>query len=78
MLELRWEMMALDDELDFFVRECVAERGGSSPMVHTKPTTPKPVHHGYGGGGGGGGGDETATVVPEGSTVDSLKLIEKG
>ncbi|KAH7723892.1 PAN domain-containing protein [Aphelenchoides avenae] len=29
-LELRWEIMAMDEELDFFVRECTAEPGGSN------------------------------------------------
>ncbi|VDM45224.1 unnamed protein product [Toxocara canis] len=29
-LELRWEMMAMDEELDFFVRDCFAEPGGST------------------------------------------------
>ena len=29
-LELRWEIMAMDDQLDFFVRECTAEPGSSS------------------------------------------------
>ncbi len=28
-LELRWEMMALDDQLDFFVSDCVAQKGGT-------------------------------------------------
>lgn len=26
-LELRWEIMAMDDELDFFVKNCFAEPG---------------------------------------------------
>jgi hypothetical protein len=27
MLELRWEIMAMDEELDFFIRDCIAEPG---------------------------------------------------
>lgn len=27
MMTLRWEIMAMDEELDFFVRECTAEPG---------------------------------------------------
>lgn len=26
-LELRWEIMAMDEELDFFVKSCTAEPG---------------------------------------------------
>jgi hypothetical protein len=29
-LELRWEIMAMDEELDFFVKSCTAEPGGGS------------------------------------------------
>lgn len=29
-LELRWEIMAMDQELDFFVRECFAEPGSGT------------------------------------------------
>uniref|UniRef100_A0A7E4VYW4 ZP domain-containing protein n=1 Tax=Panagrellus redivivus TaxID=6233 RepID=A0A7E4VYW4_PANRE len=28
-LELKWEIMAMDEELDFFVKDCVAEAGGA-------------------------------------------------
>lgn len=30
-LELKFEMMALDSQMDFFIKECVAERGGPLP-----------------------------------------------
>ncbi|KAI3420261.1 hypothetical protein GPALN_003577 [Globodera pallida] len=30
-LELRWELMAMDDELDFFVKDCYAEPGITPP-----------------------------------------------
>ncbi|VDK45945.1 unnamed protein product [Anisakis simplex] len=35
-LELRWEIMAMDEELDFFVRECYAEPGGSAVRSEEK------------------------------------------
>lgn len=28
-LELRWEIMAMDEELDFFVKSCTAEPGAN-------------------------------------------------
>lgn len=37
-LELRWEIMAMDDELDFLVRDCHAEPG-ISPAATTKGNT---------------------------------------
>lgn len=77
-LELRWEMMALDDTMDFFVRECVAERGGSvvPGSGGPPPTGPNVASAGYGisgGGSGAGGADPTAI-----STPGSLLLIDKG
>lgn len=34
-LELRWEIMALDEMLDFFIRDCVAEPGGNEIDAET-------------------------------------------
>lgn len=35
-LELRWEIMAMDDELDFFVKECFAAPGVGSKNAAEK------------------------------------------
>uniref|UniRef100_A0A9J2P8T1 ZP domain-containing protein n=1 Tax=Ascaris lumbricoides TaxID=6252 RepID=A0A9J2P8T1_ASCLU len=35
-LELRWEIMAMDEELDFFVRDCFAEPGGNAAHSEEK------------------------------------------
>lgn len=43
-LELRWNMMAFDDSLDFFVRECTAEKGG--PVASGEQTSLKLLHRG--------------------------------
>lgn len=32
-MELRWEIMAMDEELDFIVKDCFAEPGTSSNKV---------------------------------------------
>ncbi|TKR93559.1 hypothetical protein L596_007986 [Steinernema carpocapsae] len=35
-LELRWEIMAMDEELDFFVKDCFAESGGNGASQDEK------------------------------------------
>ena len=35
-LELRWEIMAMDEELDFLVKDCFAEPGSSSAKTDEK------------------------------------------
>lgn len=65
-LELRWEMMALDEEMDFFVRDCFAEPGGVSASSD-----------GSGSGSYGGGASAPAQKQSAPST-DRLQLIEKG
>lgn len=61
MLELRWEMMALDTNLDFRVKRCIANRfgGNSNPSGsyggNSGQSFGPPAFGPYGGGGGGGG-----------------------
>lgn len=62
-LELHWEMMTLDDDLDFFVQRCVAEPGTVNVPVG-KPG--KSRGGGYGGGGYGGGGGRGGASCPGG------------
>ncbi|KRZ92652.1 Uncharacterized protein T08_13896, partial [Trichinella sp. T8] len=49
MLELKWEMMVQESNLDFFVKQCVAERGGSPKSPYTtKEDGTKEFTPGYG------------------------------
>ncbi|KRY84569.1 Uncharacterized protein T4D_6680 [Trichinella pseudospiralis] len=49
MLELKWEMMIQESNLDFFVKQCVAERGGSPKSPYTtKEDGTKEFTPGYG------------------------------
>lgn len=67
-LELRWEMMALDEQMDFFVRECHAEPGGIG--------APEAAAGGSGSYSTGGAAPaQQQTAAP---STDKLQLIEKG
>ncbi|KRY19222.1 Uncharacterized protein T12_6027, partial [Trichinella patagoniensis] len=49
MLELKWEMMVQESNLDFFVKQCVAERGGTPKSPYTtKEDGTKEFTPGYG------------------------------
>ncbi|CDW56151.1 PAN 1 and Zona pellucida domain containing protei n [Trichuris trichiura] len=79
MLELKWEMMVQDSTLDFFVKQCVAERGDSpkSPYVSKEDGTKELV-------GGSAYGAKLAGCTAEmcpverAPIVSTLKLIEDG
>ncbi|KFD57899.1 hypothetical protein M514_01132 [Trichuris suis] len=83
MLELKWEMMVQDSTLDFFVKQCVAERGDSpkSPYVSKEDGTKELVGGSFGGSAYGAKlAGCTAEMCPVERTpiVSTLKLIEDG
>uniref|UniRef100_A0A914XJN3 PAN domain-containing protein n=1 Tax=Plectus sambesii TaxID=2011161 RepID=A0A914XJN3_9BILA len=72
-LELRWEMMALDEEMDFFVRDCYAEPGGI-----VQPAASEGAAGASGSYGDSGTAPAEKPKQKAAPSTDRLQLIEKG